>query len=113
VLISAVWFLRTTNLKFKQNGWLIMSAVLFFLFVPAEIYTYYIDIKFMLLYFSYPPDHDELLRLFGMRLGALSGVPVIALLCYYTIIPLAIFRPLSREIGIEKHDTKEEKAGKP
>lgn len=96
VLISAVWFLISTNLKFKENGWLIMSTILFFLFVPVEIYTYYIDIRFILLYYSHPPNHDELLRLFGMRLGALSGVPVIALLCYYTIIPIAIFKPLKR-----------------
>jgi hypothetical protein len=95
VLISAIWFLKTTNLKFRENGWLIMSCILFFAFVPVEVYTYYLDIKFALLYFSHPPNHDELLRIFGRRLGALSGIPVIALFCYYTIIGLAIFRPLS------------------
>ena len=107
VLVSVVWFLRTTNLKFKQNGWLIMSTILFFLFLPVEIYTYYIDMRFILLYYSHPPNHDELLRLFGMRLGALSGVPVIALLCYYTIIPISIFKPLTRI----QHADEEKKAG--
>lgn len=95
VLVSAVSFLFTTHMKMRSNGWLLMSAILFFIFVPVEIYTYIIDIRFMLLYQTHPVNHDELLRLFGMRLGALSGVPVIALLCYYTIIPLAIFKPLS------------------
>ena len=98
VLISAVWFLKTTTLKFKQNGWLMMCAILFFMFAPVEIYTYYIDVKFMLLFQTNPPNHDELLRLFGKRLGALSGVPVIALLCYYTIIILAVFKPLRRQV---------------
>jgi len=97
VLISSIWFLKTTHLKIKQNGWLLMSAILFFIFVPAEAYTHYLDIKFVLLYHSNPPNHDELLRIFGKRLGALSGVPVIALFCYYTIIGLAIFRPLSKK----------------
>lgn len=96
VLISAVWFLKTTTYKIKENGWLLMSAILFFMFVPVETYTYYLDIKFTLLYHSNPPNHDELLRIFGKRLGALSGVPVIALFCYYTVIGLAIFRPLSK-----------------
>lgn len=108
VFISAIWFLKTTHLRFKQNGWLIMCTILFFLFVPVEIYTYYIDIKFILLYYSYPPNHDELLRLFGMRLGALSGIPVIALLCYYTIIPIAIFKPLTRT---QKNADEEKKTG--
>ena len=105
VFVSAIWFLKTTKLNLMQNGWLIMCAILFFMFAPAEIYTYYIDVKFMLLYFSNPPNHDELLRLFGMRLGALSGIPVIALLCYYTIIPLAIFKPLKRDAGKEEKET--------
>lgn len=96
VLVSAIWFLKTTTLKFRENGWLLMCAIIFFMFAPVEIYTYYVDIKFMLLFHSNPPNHDELLRLFGKRLGALSGVPVIALLCYYTVIILAVFKPLRR-----------------
>jgi hypothetical protein len=97
VLICSVWFTLTNKLKIKNNGWLLMCYILFFIFVPVEVYTYIIDIKFMLLFQAHPPNHDELLRLFGQRLGALSGVPVIALLCYYTIIPIAIFRPLSKK----------------
>jgi hypothetical protein len=110
VFISALWFLKTTELKFKENGWLIMSTILFFIFSPVEIYTYYLDIKFALLFHSNPPNHDELLRIFGKRLGALAGVPIIALLCYYTIIGLAIFKPLTK-----KHDVQyaeEEKTSK-
>ncbi len=104
VLTCAIWFIKTTNLKIKQNGWLLMCAILFFMFAPIEIYTYYLDVKFMLLFQSNPPNHDELLRLFGKRLGALSGVPVIALLCYYTIIPIAVFRPLSKKINEEQKE---------
>jgi hypothetical protein len=98
VLVSAVWFVITTRYRFKENGWLLMSSILFFMFIPVEIYTYYLDIKFMLLFHSSPPDHNDLLRIFGERLGALGGLPVIALLCYYTIIPLVIFKPLRKKV---------------
>ena len=98
VLFSAIWFISTTHLKMKENGWLLMSAILFFMFVPAEVYTYYIDVRFMILFYSNPPNHDELLRLFGLRLGGLSGIPVIALFCYYTIIALAVFKPLRKKV---------------
>jgi len=97
VLISAIWFISTTRLKVKENGWLLMAAILFFMFVPVEIYTYYLDMRFILLFFSNPPDHDELLRIFGERIGALSGLPVIAVFCYYTIIPIVIFKPLRKK----------------
>ncbi|MCC6866996.1 MAG: hypothetical protein IT280_12650 [Ignavibacteria bacterium] len=96
VLISAIWYISTTKLKMRENGWLLMSAILFFMFVPVEIYTNFLDIKFMLLFFQGPPNHDELLKVFGERLGAFRGVPVIAVLCYYTIIPIVIFKPLSK-----------------
>lgn len=107
VFICVLWFIKTTKLKFRENGWLIMSAILFFMFVPVESYTCYLDVKFILLYYSHPPNHDELLRIFGNRLGALSGVPIIALLCYYTIIALAVFKPLRRPVDA---DAKEKKA---
>ncbi|MBN8584344.1 MAG: hypothetical protein J0M37_04550 [Ignavibacteria bacterium] len=107
VLISAIWFIATTKLKMKENGWLLMSAVLFFLFVPVELYTNYLDVRFMILYHQGPPNHDELLKLFGERIGAFRGVPVIAMLCYYTIIPIAVFRPLRRPKDINE----EKKAG--
>ncbi len=107
VLVSAIWFLVTTKLKMKENGWLLMSAVLFFMFVPVEFYTNYIDVRFMLLFHQGPPNHDELLKLFGERIGAFRGLPVIAVLCYYSIIPIAIFRPL-RKI---KETNEEKKAG--
>lgn len=48
----------------------------------------------MILFHQGPPNHDDLLKIFGERLGAFRGVPVIAVLCYYTIIPIAVFRPL-------------------
>lgn len=96
VLISAIWYISTTKLKMRENGWLLMSAILFFMFVPVEVYTNYLDVRFMLLFEQGPPNHDELLKLFGERLGAFRGVPVIAVLCYYSIIPIAIFRPLRK-----------------
>jgi hypothetical protein len=102
VLASVIWFMVTTKLRIKENGWLLMSAILFFLFVPVEIYTCYVDVQFMLLFVSGPANHDGLLKLFGERLGALSGVPVIAVLCYYTIIPIVIFKPLKRTIPLSE-----------
>lgn len=106
VLISAIWFISTTRLKVKENGWLLMAAILFFMFVPVEIYTYYLDMKFILLFFSNPPDHDELLRIFGERIGALSGLPVIAVFCYYTIIPIVIFKPLRKKSAAVNEEKK-------
>ena len=106
VLISAVWFTATTRIKLKENGWFLMCAIMFYIFVPVEIYTGYLDLKFVLLFYSNPPNHDELLKIFGERLGALSGIPVIAVFCYYTIIPIAIFKPLKKKVTANNEEKK-------
>jgi len=110
VLLSVIFFLKKCNLSFRENGWLLMSVILFFTFVPVEIYTSYLDIKFFLLFLKNPPNHDELLKIFGERVGFLKGVPWIAVLSYYTIIFLSIFRPLSKskeQLELEKKRNEE------
>jgi hypothetical protein len=108
VLISAIAFLKTAKLNIRQNAWLLMCSILFFAFVPVEIYTSYLDIKFYLLFLTNPPNHDGLLKIFGERIGFLKGVPYIAILSYYTIILIAVFRPLNKtKAQLEEEKIKE------
>jgi len=108
VLTSVIGFLKSSKLNIKENAWLLMCSILFFAFVPVEIYTYYLDIKFYLLYLKNPPNHDGLLKLFGERIGFLKGVPYIAVLSYYTIIFIAVFRPLHKTKSQLEEDKKKE-----
>jgi len=115
VLISAILFIKNSKINMKENPWALMSAMLFFVFVPVELYTSYIDLKFIFLFNQRPANHDQLLKYFGERIGFLRGVPWIAVMGYYTIIWLAVFKPLkktSQELAEEerkihdKHDYK-------
>ena len=96
---SALVFAKTTELRFKQNGWLMMSAILFFLFSPVEFYTIFLDWRMIALDFFSDPTLREFRVLFIHRLAALAGVPIIALLCYYTIIALAVWQPMKRDLA--------------
>jgi hypothetical protein len=100
---AVVWFagivyLRTTKLSLKQQGWLMMSAVLFYVFTPVEIYVMTLDTRMWLLDHAGSNDLVEFRKLFIHRLGALAGVPIIAMLCYYTAIALVAFRPLKKPL---------------
>lgn len=96
-LISSMIFLKNTSLTFRQNGWLTMSAILYYLFVPVEAYTMILDGRMVYLDLVLSSnDLVEFRKLFIHRLAALAGVPIIALFCYYTIIGLAIFQPLKK-----------------
>lgn len=94
--IAGLVFLRTTSLKLKEHGWLMMSAILFYVFTPVEVYTMVLDVKMWLLDFNGSNDLVEFRKLFIHRLAALAGVPMIALLSYYTAIIVIVFRPLTR-----------------
>jgi hypothetical protein len=95
VFLSGIVFLRTTRLRLKQNGWLMMSALLFYLFTPVEAYMSFLDGKMIALELWGEPTGTILRELFIERLGALKGLPFIAILCYCTIIGLAVWQPMT------------------
>ena len=102
VWLTGILWLKTTKLSMRKNGWLMMSAILFYMFTPVEVYTIILDLKMWYLDFLGSNDLVEFRKLFIHRLGALSGVPMIAILSYYTIIVLAIFRPLQYNLTSEE-----------
>lgn len=106
VLVSAIVFIRSCKINLRENPWLLMSAILFFAFVPVELYTTFIDLKFMILFDKRPANHDRLLELFGERIGFLRGVPWIGLMSYYTIIWLAVFKPMKKTLSQLSEDEK-------
>ena len=95
-IVSSAVFLATSPFNLKEHGWLMISAIMFYLFVPVEAFTMYLDGKMVYSEFFTTADNEALRELFIARLGALAGTPFIATLCYYTIISLAIFQPLKK-----------------
>ncbi len=98
VFISGIVFLRSTQVKLRENGWLMMGALLFYIFSPAEIYTSYLDGKMIFLELWGNVEITTFRELLIKRIAALKGLPFIALLCYYTIIGLVIWQPLKKRI---------------
>ncbi len=96
VVVSSIVFLATSPLKIKEHGWLMMSSILFYLFVPVEAFTMYIDGRMIYHEFFTTADNGVFRELFIARIGALAGTPYIALLCYYTIIGVVVFQPFKK-----------------
>lgn len=95
-LTSSILFLATSPYRLKEHGWLLMSAILFYVFVPVEVYTMILDGKMIYKEFFTTADNAVFRELFVARVKALAGAPVIAVLCYYTVIGLAVFQPLKK-----------------
>lgn len=96
VILCAIVFIVTSPFRLRQHGWLMMSAILFFVFVPVEVYTLWLDWKMIYLEFYTTADNEMFRELFLARVMALQGVPLIAMMCYATIIGLAVFQPMKK-----------------
>lgn len=121
VLIAGTVALGMFPGRRKDHGWLIMAAILFYLYLPVEVFTGYLDIKYLALWdtaLGRFNDLDvqtivayktELKEILSHRVSALSGVPIIAMLCYYTAVVLVVWQPMKRRrIGEVVTDTEQE-----
>jgi hypothetical protein len=94
---ASIVFLAASPLRLKEQGWLLLSAILFYLFVPVEVFTMILDARMVYHEFFTTATNTTFRELFVARVAALAGAPAVATLCYYTIIGLAIFRPMVRK----------------
>lgn len=96
VLVSSLVVLLGGPWALRNNGWLLMSALLLYLFIPVEVFTLILDVKLIRLEFFSGADLSVFREAFLARAAALAGAPLVALLCYYTIFILAVFQPMTR-----------------
>lgn len=97
-------FLLKSHLKMKEHPNVLMATILFAVFIPIELYTSYLDLKFFVSYVDFQlqlflgadpgPLRDEMRKLFVERVSGLGGLSVIAYLSYYSAIGALVFRPI-------------------
>jgi hypothetical protein len=97
VWLMGILFLRSTVLRLKEHGWLMLSAILFYMFTPVEVYAIVLDARMWWLDHIGSNDLVEFRKLFIHRLTMLAGVPMIALLSYYTIIVISFLQPMRKK----------------
>jgi hypothetical protein len=100
VLLFAVGYMTTSEKTMQQHGWMLMSAILLFTFVPVELYCFWLDWKLIGLQYWGEWPVEEFRKALMNRVTALAGLPFIAQLCYFTIPILIIFKPLSNAKSI-------------
>jgi hypothetical protein len=94
--LSGIVFLWWSPFRLREHGWLMLCAILFFVFVPVEIYTMVLDARMVYEEFFTTSDNLVFRELFLKRVTALNGAPIVAMCCYLTIIGIAVFQPFRR-----------------
>ncbi len=92
-IVSFTIFLITTKLKFKENGWLFIVAMIIYLTLPFECILLSIDLKLINLFFQEQFTSNKVLELIVERISLLSSFPIILILSYLSIPFFLIVKP--------------------
>jgi hypothetical protein len=97
-LLSGTVVLSTIPLRFREHGWLMMAAILFYLAAPVELYVGSIDARMVYEEFFTTADNAVFRELFQERLHALGGAPIVAMVLHYVTAGLVVFQPMRRSV---------------
>lgn len=87
----AVWLLGPSTLR--EDRWFRLAMLCFYIWVPVDIYTITLDLRFAAQFDPGAPLTEELKALFMSRQASLGPIPLIMLVAYLTAIGMAVFRP--------------------
>ena len=95
-IFSFVLFIIVSPIKFRDNGWLFIIAVIVLITLPFEVYLMTIDytIIFQLNYGTY--NTSDIIGLFVRRIKVLGSFPLIEIFCYLSFYYFLLFRPLTK-----------------
>ena len=93
MIITFTIFITSTDLKFKENGWLLIISLIIYLTLPFEFLLLTIDYKLIVIFMSEQFASGEILKLIVDRITILSSFPIILVLCYFTIPFFIVFKP--------------------
>lgn len=104
-LVSSIGLFPSMKKKFKFEGWLLMSYLLFFLAVLSELFLLYCDIRLGLyVFFEHNLDYssNEVQTFFHNRFAKLNFLMVYNWLAIFTILFLFVFQPLKKKQNEEQ-----------
>jgi hypothetical protein len=95
LIISFTLFVIFTNMKFKENGWLLIVSLIIYLTLPLESMLLMIDYKLIVLFLNEQFASVDVLKLIIERITMLSSFPIILLLSYLSIPYFLVFKPFT------------------
>ena len=101
MIIAFTLFLILSGIKLKENGWLLIIALIIYLTLPLEALLLIIDYKMIALFLNEQFNSEQLLQLTIERMSNLSSYPIILVLSYLTIPFFLVFRPFSLKVKDE------------
>ena len=95
-IFSFALFMIFSHIKFRDNGWLFIIAVIILITLPFEIYLMTIDYSIILQLNHGTFNTSEIVDLFVKRIKVLGSFPLIEVFCYMSFYYFLLFRPLTK-----------------
>lgn len=96
VFFSGIAFWLLGPYKLKEDRWFLIAFLLFYIWLPVDLYTISLDIQFATRFDPNIPITNELKSLFLSRQQSLGPVPLLMLLGYLTAIGMIVFKPFKK-----------------
>ncbi len=93
IFIAGILFWQWGPFRFKQDRWFLIAFLLFYIWLPVDLYTISLDLQFAFQFDPLQPLTQDLKDLFLSRQQSLGPIPLLQLLGYLVAIGLAVFRP--------------------
>lgn len=92
-----ILFLISTKVNLKQNGWLFISLMIVLFCLPFEIFLSLKDYELIKMILNNSDKSMEMIEIIKLRITALSSFPIVSFILHYSIIILAVFKPLTKK----------------
>jgi hypothetical protein len=93
VFLSGIAFWLLGPYKLRDDRWFLVAFLCFYIWVPIDIYTILLDLRFAMQFDPQGPLTEGMKDLFMSRQQSLGPIPLIMLLAYLTAIGIVIFKP--------------------
>lgn len=101
MIISFTLFLIFSNMKLKNNGWLLIVTLIIYLTLPFESLLLLVDYKLIILFLDQQFNSEKILVLIIERMSNLNSFPIILVFSYLAIPFFLVFKPFTLEIKNE------------
>lgn len=95
-VLSITFFVITSKLKLRFNGWLLIILIATIIMTPFELYLMLIDYKVILLINSGSFESNQVISLLRDRIKDLSSFSVVALMTFISFAYFIVFKPLTK-----------------
>lgn len=95
LIITFTIFLLISKRKLKENGWLLITALIIYLTLPLESMLMWIDYKLLNLFLIEQFASSSIIELIRDRITLLNSFPIILLLSYLSIPYFLVFKPFT------------------